>query len=152
MHEKSLRILTALFLFVLFGTTNAAELSKPYNWNGCYIGGTLGGNWAHSRYTGTPTGAWYFPSPAGELTIVPNLSAISSGTLSPSGVIGGGEVGYNLQVRTIVFGLEGEYLFVTLPNQRIRALNPDFPTFTETTTNRLRSSIVRFGVNYKFNL
>jgi len=259
-QARSSRFITAVFLSILFGTSNAAALPQVYNWNGLYIGGTVGGNWDKSSYTGTPTGAWFLPAPAGEVTVVPNLSAVSSGSLSPGGIIGGGELGYNWQVRTLVFGLEGdwsawglsrssvvtgpgdplapgttltattsvkstwlatvrprigitnnnwlfyltggaafskisfaqsvffnasattqagsrsntltgwtvgagveyalsshwsfkgEYLYVTLPNQRILEINPTYPTFSQTTSNRLSNSILRFGVNYKFNL
>jgi len=54
-----------------------------YNWNGFYIGLNLGGSWGHQ-----------------DLLI---------GTVSPDGIIGGGQVGYNWQVEEWVLGLEADF-------------------------------------------
>src|ERR1700730_16515691 len=66
-----------------------------HSWTGCYVGATIGGARGRSDYTGAPNGDFPTPDPIGEPTIIPNLSAISSGTLDPVSLIGGGEIGCN---------------------------------------------------------
>jgi outer membrane immunogenic protein len=85
-------------------------ISAPgYSWSGCYVGGTVGGAVGHSSYSGSPTGDFLTQEPIGEPSIIPNLSAITTGALSPSSAIGGGEVGCNWQIRSLVVGLEGDF-------------------------------------------
>jgi outer membrane immunogenic protein len=80
-----------------------------FSWNGFYVGGTGGGAWGNSNYTETPTGAWLLPAAiGGGLNGVPILTAVGTGTLSPKGGIGGGEIGFNSQVGSIVWGLEAD--------------------------------------------
>jgi len=74
------------------------------NWAGCYLGPTFGGDWGDSAVKGTPNGAF----PLLEPTVIPNLSAITTGHLHPAGAIGGGEIGCNFQSGSFVFGLEGD--------------------------------------------
>ena len=231
-----------------------------YSWSGCYVGGTVGGAFGRSSYSGNPTGDFRTPEPIGEPSIIPNLSAITTGALDPSSVIGGGEIGCNWQINSVVIGLEGdfggwnlsrssvltgpgdpeapgttltaatsesshwlatirprvgiarnnwlfyitggvaftnatfsqsvlfeasstsmagsvtgtltgwtagagveygitpnwllkaEYLYVGFPSQNLTEINPAFPTFTATASNRLSASIVRVGLDYKFGV
>jgi outer membrane immunogenic protein len=51
-----------------------------YNWNGFYVGANLGGAWASKDFTQT--------APNGD---------VLGGTNKPSGVVGGGQIGYNWQ-------------------------------------------------------
>jgi len=81
----------------------APRLEPIFSWTGCYFGATGGGYQAKSDFTGLPTGAF----PTGEPTIIPNLSAVSSGTLKKSGFIGGGEAGCNvLNDNHVLLGFE----------------------------------------------
>ena len=42
-------------------------------------------------------------------------------------------------------------MYVSFPKQTFTyAYVPSFPTFTETTTDKLTASVVRVGVNYRF--
>jgi outer membrane immunogenic protein len=231
-----------------------------YSWSGCYVGGAVGGAFGRSSYSGDPTGDFRTPEPIGEPSIIPNLSAITTGALNPSSVIGGGEIGCNWQISSVVIGLEGdfggwnlskssvltgpgdpeapgttltaatsesshwlatirprlgiarnnwlfyitggvaftnatfsqsvlfdasatsmtgsvtstltgwtagagveygitpnwllkaEYLYVGFPGQNLTEINPAFPTFTATASNRLSASIVRVGLDYKFGV
>lgn len=41
--------------------------------------------------------------------------------------------------------LKAEYLYVGFPSQNLTEINPAFPTFTATASNRLSASIVRVG-------
>src|SRR6267154_5941655 len=52
-----------------------------YNWNGFYIGAHLGGAWASRDFTQTIAGA----------------ALVEAGTNKPSGIMGGGQIGYNWQ-------------------------------------------------------
>jgi len=101
----------AAVMFAIAGPAVAADmpLKAPvrmapiFSWTGCYIGGTAGGYWAKSDFTGLPTGAFL----TGEPTVIPNLTAVSSGTLKNSGFIGGGEAGCNvLNDNRILLGFE----------------------------------------------
>jgi outer membrane immunogenic protein len=83
--------------------------SYSYSWSGCYVGGTIGGAFGRSNYSGNPTGDFRTPAPVGEPSIIPNLSASTSGSFSPASAIGGGEIGCNWQLRSIVVGLEGDF-------------------------------------------
>jgi outer membrane immunogenic protein len=231
-----------------------------YSWSGCYVGGSVGGSFARSSYSGNPTGDFRTPEPVGEPSIIPNLAAITAGVLNPSSAIGGGEVGCNWQIHSIVIGLESdvsgwnlsksltatgpgdpeapgtsltvatsesshwlatvrprvgfaynnwlfyasggvaftnitfsqsvlfsasnsamagsvtgtltgwtagagveygithnwllkaEYLYVGFPSQSLTEINPAFPTFNANASNRLSTSIVRIGLDYKFGL
>jgi outer membrane immunogenic protein len=94
-------LMAAAALLVTAAGASAADLPvykappPPYlpgwTWTGFYIGGNLGGGWAR----GTQTDA------------IVGLGSISaSETLS--GIIGGGQIGYNWQAGTFVFGLEAD--------------------------------------------
>jgi outer membrane immunogenic protein len=48
--------------------------------------------------------------------------------------------------------LKAEYLYVGFPSQNLTEINPAFPTFTATASNRLNASIVRVGLDYKFGV
>src|SRR3977135_3776218 len=52
-----------------------------YNWNGFYIGAHLGGAWASRDFNQTIAGA----------------ALVEAGTNKPSGIMGGGQIGYNWQ-------------------------------------------------------
>lgn len=63
----------------------------PYNWTGFYVGGNIGGGWGSHRTIATLGGA----------TLV-------DATAHPDGVVGGGQIGYNWQTGSWVFGLEAD--------------------------------------------
>ena len=86
------------------GAASAADLSRPmytkappmpmmYNWTGFYVGANVGGSWGRQDTS---------------------LAAVGGGTaatnsVSPNGVIGGGQIGYNWQMGSPwVFGLEAD--------------------------------------------
>ena len=83
---------------------NAADIRLPvkaappayvhtyYNWTGFYLGGHVGYGWAD--FSGTD----------------PLLGAVSSSTTA-NGLIYGGQVGFNYQLGSWVFGIEGEFSF-----------------------------------------
>ena len=61
-------------------------LPPPFSWTGFYVGASLGGGWASSTLSDSFTGA--------------SLGA------SSSGVVGGGQLGYNYQIGNLVLGAE----------------------------------------------
>jgi outer membrane immunogenic protein len=80
-----------------------------FSWNGFYVGGTAGGAWGNSDFTETPTGAFLLPAAiGGGLNAVPILAGVGTGTVSGTGFIGGGEIGWNSQVGSLVWGLEAD--------------------------------------------
>jgi outer membrane immunogenic protein len=62
-----------------------------YNWTGLYIGANVGWGWGHSTFDIT-------------------TPFVTGTTADPSGVIGGGQIGYNWQISpNWVFGIEGDF-------------------------------------------
>jgi outer membrane immunogenic protein len=94
----------------LFGANSAlaADLPAPvytkapvyvdpgYNWTGFYLGGNLGYSWGRSSDTST------FTNGAG------TLLSTSVGRSNLDGIVGGGQAGYNWQMQSWVWGLEGD--------------------------------------------
>jgi outer membrane immunogenic protein len=77
--------------------TKAPMLVDPgYNWTGFYVGGNIGYSWGRSSDTSTlATGAG---------TVL--FTSISRSDLN--GVVGGGQIGYNWQMKNWVWGLEAD--------------------------------------------
>jgi outer membrane immunogenic protein len=76
----------------------APAYAPVYNWTGFYIGANLGGGFSTASDSGSllnATGATVL-GPTGTSTTL-------------SGVIGGGQFGYNLQTGNMVFGLEADF-------------------------------------------
>jgi outer membrane immunogenic protein len=90
------------------GTASAADLeARPYakeafivpvyNWSGLYVGGNIGYGWGSSADTSTLSpGA---PPPVFTDTLRSDMN----------GVVGGGQLGYNLQMQNWVWGVEGDF-------------------------------------------
>ncbi len=81
----------------------------PYRWTGFYVGGTLGYSWGRARTdnTGSAT-TTLFPGTPDAYTNAPYTFA-ESHTQSLSGLVGGGQVGYNYQIAPKwVLGLEAD--------------------------------------------
>jgi len=69
----------------------------PFSWTGFYIGGNIGAGWG----TVEPT---VLANPA-----IPLAANLTLGTVSPSGFVGGGQVGFNWQTGWVVWGVEGDF-------------------------------------------
>jgi outer membrane immunogenic protein len=90
---------------------------EAWNWSGFYIGLNAGGSWSdNSRSYNMPftTAGNIFANcgiPAGGVAPVltgPNPFDLSTGCSRPGSFIGGGQIGYNWQQGTWVFGLEAD--------------------------------------------
>jgi outer membrane immunogenic protein len=69
-------------------------LPPPFSWTGVYIGANLGGAWA-----------------SGTLTDVGSGVSFDTGH---TGFIGGGQIGYNYQIRNLVLGVEWDFDWTSL--------------------------------------
>ena len=77
-------------------TKAPAYIDSIYNWSGFYVGGHIGGastneQWVNSANT----------------TIFGDLAPGQGYRQRGSGIIGGGQIGYNWQANNVVFGVEG---------------------------------------------
>jgi outer membrane immunogenic protein len=131
-------------------------LVPSYNWSGCYIGGSVGGAFGRSNYSGSPAGDFLTPAPVGEPSIIPNLSAVTTDALSPSSLIGGGEIGCNWHIRSIVVGIEGDFSGWNLSRSSL-ATGPGDPELPGTSLTAATSesshwlATVRPRVGYAYN-
>jgi outer membrane immunogenic protein len=98
-----------------------------YNWQGCYIGGNVGGAWSRMDTE--------LPGP------------VSYGRENDSGFIGGGQAGCDFVAgKDLVFGVQGMFDFGNLNGRHAVTA---FPTFSE--TNSLKSIITATGrIGYLF--
>jgi outer membrane immunogenic protein len=74
----------------------APAFVPAFNWTGLYVGGEIGGGWAHQQGT-LNTGNRFFPA------------GFEVAPLNASGVLGGAVLGYNYQYGPLVLGVEGTY-------------------------------------------
>lgn len=85
-------------------TTKAPVLVAPYDWSGFYIGANAG--YASSRFN------WFFtddPTAPGP--------AANEGAHSATGAVAGGQIGYNWQMSSWVFGVEAQGDWANLSGQ-----------------------------------
>jgi outer membrane immunogenic protein len=111
--------------------------AAPFSWNGFYVGINGGYAWGDSDYRHTPTGAWLTPAidPS-----VPQLIRQGSGTLDPSGFLGGVQAGHNWQFGNIVLGLEADFQGGRVSDSRTATNpNPVVPGTTLTFSEKLDS-------------
>ena len=89
----------------------AAPPMPIYSWTGFYVGGNLGGAWA----SGTLSGSFTPPAPPAAGAAKPHpLDPALSISASRSGVIGGGQLGYNWQTGAFVLGGEWDFDWTSL--------------------------------------
>jgi len=74
-----------------------------FSWTGFYIGVNAGGHWGDDRITTTtdPLGGFGVLGAA-------SIDAASPTTLHPQGAVAGGQIGYNWQFNSWLFGLEAD--------------------------------------------
>ena len=93
--------------------TKAPAIAAPYDWSGFYIGANAGV--ASSRFN------WFFtddptaPGPAG-----------NEGAHSSTGAVAGGQIGYNWQMSSWVFGVEAQGDWTKLKGQSASQFFPGF--------------------------
>jgi len=103
-----------------------------YNWSGLYVGGHIGGGWADetaTNVTGTALAA------AGTAT-----------SASPSGFLGGGQIGVNYQVGAWVFGVEADVSWTDVKDNTVTAtLFPGTVLNGSSSTNWMSTLTGRLG-------
>ncbi|MEA2885262.1 MAG: outer rane immunogenic protein [Bradyrhizobium sp.] len=111
---------SALFTGVM--TASAADMAvkaapipmapAPFSWTGFYVGANVGGAWTPNN-AGSDFGPLFPPfivlAPQAAIpTLIPGQLDVLGGTGRQSGVIGGGQIGYNWQVNQFVLGVEAD--------------------------------------------
>ena len=121
----------------------APVLEAAYNWSGFYVGGNVGGAWrsgGSDDYSGPVFPGFIVLAPVAAIpTVVPGQLDTLGGGGNRSGVIGGGQIGYNWQADRIVFGLEADVIGSDLGSAsttRSRTFGAPFfaPSVTQTVT------------------
>jgi outer membrane immunogenic protein len=103
-----------------------AYTPQAVNWTGFYIGAHLGGAWSDANWTDPVSGV--------------------SNNLANAGVLGGGQLGFNYQFDSIVFGFEGDFSATSLSTSGTDADGFAHSTstyWTSTVTGRLGYALDR---------
>jgi outer membrane immunogenic protein len=90
----------------------AAPPMPMYSWTGFYVGGNVGGAWASGTLSGNFTSPTAAPAPGPAKAYSPD--PVLSISASKSGVIGGGQLGYNWQTGAFVLGGEWDFDWTSL--------------------------------------
>jgi outer membrane immunogenic protein len=98
-----------------------------YNWSGFYIGAHGGGGWAKKCFTYANLG-------------------IEDGCHTADGWLAGGQVGYNWQASSFVFGVEGSGSWARLRGEHV---TPDFPFIFRTHVDSIFMATGRIGIPWE---
>lgn len=99
----------------------------PFTWRGLYVGGNIGGAWAIS-------------------TLSDNLTDQSFDT-DHSGFIGGVQLGYNYQIRNLVFGVDWDFDWASIGETRSDVAGPFVGTLqASTNTDWVTTVAARIGL------
>src|SRR5438309_5763089 len=122
MHKLAIAAVTASALVSGIAAASAADMAvkaapipmapAAFSWTGFYIGANVGGAWTPNN-GGSDFGPLFPPfivlPPAVAIpTVIPGQLAALDGGGRRSGVIGGGQIGYNWQVNQFVLGVEAD--------------------------------------------
>lgn len=108
----------------------AAPAPAPvFSWTGLYVGAYVGGTWGRSDVTtnvdcSVPPLAGTTPllcNPGVGAGQVAAVNAAGTGAINSSGITGGVQAGYNLQVNNIVYGVEADFGAFSLRGSRTGA-------------------------------
>jgi outer membrane immunogenic protein len=130
---KKLLLAAAVLTASISGPALAADLGRPapsrayvapvvafYNWTGCYVGGNGGGFWARRDWSDPFFGRGDF------------------GDQTASGGLGGVQVGCNYQVAQWVFGVQGDWDWISASDS---SANIAFPLFTDHSDTKSLASV-----------
>jgi outer membrane immunogenic protein len=105
-------------------TKAPAVVAPVYSWTGFYIGGNVGGEWGRSSPT---TSTVFDPARYFGAASVPAINAVGLQRMNSSSVTGGLTAGYNWQVTTALFGIEGDFNYFGFRGSAVgSALYPSF--------------------------
>jgi outer membrane immunogenic protein len=115
---RKLLLGTAFFGVVAAGSALAADIPMKapvykapvvvpvaYSWSGCYVGGNGGGLWARKDFSVPPIVTF------GGTTF--NTGGAAIGSQDVNGWLAGGQIGCNYQTGAWVFGIQGDYDWVS---------------------------------------
>jgi outer membrane immunogenic protein len=91
--------------------TKAPAVALVYDWTGYYIGTNLGYSWGRGSTDGTVTGTQTVTSAVAPPAVTALATLPLTGRADVNGFIGGGQLGYNWQRGTWLYGLEGDIQF-----------------------------------------
>jgi outer membrane immunogenic protein len=134
------KLLLATVAIVVLGTPAiAADMARPvykapppppiylYSWTGCYIGGHVGGLWAHKEWTDNDPRNLF------------GTFGQFDGSHDPNGFIGGLQGGCDYQFAGgFVIGIAGDYAWT---NATASHVSITFPTFTDQSTVKSLASV-----------
>lgn len=106
MLRTLLRASAVAATFLLGGAAQAADIAPAagYDWTGFYLGANVGYGWGSTSYS---SDVRVFGAPAA----APARAPIASGSpvdIDYDGIVGGGQIGYNMQIHGLVLGLEAD--------------------------------------------
>jgi outer membrane immunogenic protein len=157
MNKLATAAVTGSALLAGIVTASAADLAykaapmpmapAPFSWTGFYIGANVGGAWTPNS-GGSDFGPLFPPfivlAPQAAIpTLIPGQLDVLGGGGRRSGVIGGGQVGYNWQVNQFVLGVEADAVGTGLNGSSASATRSFGPPILLATVNQTVS--VDFG-------
>jgi outer membrane immunogenic protein len=86
----------------------APPMAAAYNWSGCYLGAHIGGGWSEKD--------WDYEN---------GSTRIDIGKQNLDGVLGGGQIGCNVQNGAIVYGIEGDVSWSGIKDKNWAPLDND---------------------------
>jgi outer membrane immunogenic protein len=73
-----------------------------FSWAGLYIGVNVGGDWQRASSASTEI-------PGGHLGLIPLENVVGTGSDSSGDIAGGGQIGYNWQIKEFLLGVEADF-------------------------------------------
>jgi outer membrane immunogenic protein len=148
MRKLAIATLAGSALLTGVVTASAADMAvkaaplapAPFSWTGFYIGGNVGGAWTPNN-AGSDFGPLFPPfivlAPQAAIpTLIPGQLDVLTGGGRQSGVIGGGQVGYNWQINQFVLGVEADAVGSGLNGSRGTATRSFGPPVLLATVNQ----------------
>lgn len=131
------KLIISAFASAIFASNAiAADLYTPvepastgYNWSGFYVGGNIG--YGEADFDGLADG-----------DEVPVTGSQLNGV---DGLVGGGHIGYNIQVEQLVLGVEGDFMFM---DWSASADDGAIDTFVDVSVDMLASIRGRMGIAF----
>jgi outer membrane immunogenic protein len=130
----------------------APPLAPAYNWTGFYVGATIGGGWTNEGIDNavTSTACNTALIGCGPANFSTALAAAVPGHISTNstGLIGGGEAGYNWQTGRFVWGVETDLSGANIngsSSQSVTAQVPGFPANTVSVAGSASEKLDLFG-------
>jgi outer membrane immunogenic protein len=115
-------------------------VAVPYSWTGFYVGVNGGYGWGAGTRTLDSTITSDFPEPADSVTTA------GQQTLDPHGGFGGGQIGYNWQGGSWVYGLEADFQGANIKaNNSLNLLNTNEPADDAMALSQASSKLSAFG-------